>query len=237
MVAGAGTGIQPWAAWTQPLPSGSGEAKTRSTPSSARPATTPTTSTIASSAPTSWKWTWSAGMPWTAALGLGQQREDAHAALLHWRGERAALDDRAHVREVAVGLLLGGVDEGARAGDEAALAALGVERPAGHPELLQLSPERAEVQPGVDQRAEGHVTRDPREAVEVDCSHQCQPPRLCPAAGGSIRHDAGLCQRMGRGQRTESGRAESGRSVLQRLSVSVSQCCSVRWYDPPGTRR
>src|SRR5205085_973279 len=65
-VAGAGSGMRPCAPRTvPPAGQGSAEARTSSTPSRARPTHVPTTSTMASSAPTSWKRTSSAGMPWT----------------------------------------------------------------------------------------------------------------------------------------------------------------------------
>lgn len=64
-VAGAGTGMTPWAQVTWPNPVLSGEATTLSGDRRSISMQTPTTSATASSAPTSWKWTMFTGSPWT----------------------------------------------------------------------------------------------------------------------------------------------------------------------------
>ena len=66
-VAGAGTGISPWAQRTVPLPTATGDASTRVMPRRSTPHMAPTMSTMASSAPTSWKWMRSTVVSWMAA--------------------------------------------------------------------------------------------------------------------------------------------------------------------------
>ncbi len=60
--AGTGTGSSPWAARTVPVPSATALDATSSTPRTSRAAQVPTMSTMASSAPTSWRCTEAAGM-------------------------------------------------------------------------------------------------------------------------------------------------------------------------------
>ena len=62
-VAGAGSGSRPCSVWTLPSPRATGLEVTRSTPSRSTPMAAPVTSTIASTAPTSWKCTLSTAMP------------------------------------------------------------------------------------------------------------------------------------------------------------------------------
>ena len=59
--------MRPWAVSTKPPPTGSAETCTASAPSRCRPSTAPVTSTIASTAPTSWKCTASTVLPCTRA--------------------------------------------------------------------------------------------------------------------------------------------------------------------------
>ena len=66
-VAGAGIEQRPWAISTKPWPVGTGEQTTRSTPSKSKPIAEPTMSAIESTAPTSWKWTFSIVLPCTFA--------------------------------------------------------------------------------------------------------------------------------------------------------------------------
>lgn len=66
-VAGAGTGIVPWAHSTVPNPVQIGDATMRSGASLSMSMQVPTTSAMASSIPTSWKWTSPTGLPWTRA--------------------------------------------------------------------------------------------------------------------------------------------------------------------------
>ena len=67
VLAGAGKGKGPWAVATAPWPPGGGLQISSLTPKWSKPAQTPTTSTRASTAPTSWKCTCSGGTPWTTA--------------------------------------------------------------------------------------------------------------------------------------------------------------------------
>jgi hypothetical protein len=62
-VAGAGTGLRPWAHFTVPLPGGTDRQVIRSTLSKSIATAAPAMSAMLSSAPTSWKWTFSTGIP------------------------------------------------------------------------------------------------------------------------------------------------------------------------------
>jgi len=64
--AGAGRGMVPWAQSTVPEPMGKLEHTISFTASWSRARQAPTTSTMASTAPTSWKWTSPADTPWTS---------------------------------------------------------------------------------------------------------------------------------------------------------------------------
>jgi hypothetical protein len=79
-VPGVGTGMMPWAAFTVPVPVGTGELVKRSTPSRSSPTAAPTMSAMLSSAPTSWKWTRSRGMPWAAASAVAILRKTVVAS-------------------------------------------------------------------------------------------------------------------------------------------------------------
>ena len=61
--------VNPDIAMTRPSPRAIVDAYTFLTPSISKPHTTPTTSRIASTAPTSWRWTSSGGIPSTVRLG------------------------------------------------------------------------------------------------------------------------------------------------------------------------
>ena len=62
-VPGVGTGIIPWAHFTVPLPTATGDEVKRSAPSRSKPTAAPMMSAMLSSAPTSWKCTRSSGIP------------------------------------------------------------------------------------------------------------------------------------------------------------------------------
>jgi hypothetical protein len=170
-VAGAGTGSVPWALSTVPEPTTIGATWIASTPSRWKPRHAPAMSTIASAAPTSWKCTFSTGSPWTAASASASRVKTATGAFRHGRGQRAALEDRAHVVKVAMRL--------------PALAAHvhlpGAEGPAAHvahldghvfePERLRQRGQLGGVEPEVDERAQRHVAADARERLDVGELH------------------------------------------------------------------
>src|SRR5829696_7377386 len=84
-VAGPGTGSGPWAESTTPVPMGRGAQLTEAASSSSSATQLPTTSTIESTAPTSWKVTFSGSSSWTAPsatdrrLKASSAREDARS--------------------------------------------------------------------------------------------------------------------------------------------------------------
>ena len=87
-VAGAGTGSTPCCDFTVPPPKRSVEKNTAPTPSRSRPATAPTMSAIASSAPTSWKWIFSTGTSWIAASASPSRVKTAIARSFTRSGRR-----------------------------------------------------------------------------------------------------------------------------------------------------
>ena len=106
-VAGAGSGIRPWAASTKPRASGSGEHTTRSTPSSSKPVSTPTTSTMVSMPPNSCRWTRSGAVPWDRGLNLAQAAEDGRGAALDGGRDAARLHQGDDLRHVPLGGVIG----------------------------------------------------------------------------------------------------------------------------------
>jgi hypothetical protein len=79
MVPGAGTGMRPCAQRTSPLPTGIGVAHTASGSRASSRAEAPAMSAIASIAPTSWKWTDSAGRPCALPSAAASARKEASA--------------------------------------------------------------------------------------------------------------------------------------------------------------
>ena len=73
-VAGPGTGREPWAASTTPVPMGRGPQLTESAPSNPSATQLPTMSTMESTAPTSWKVTSSGSSSWTAPSATARLR-------------------------------------------------------------------------------------------------------------------------------------------------------------------
>ncbi len=73
--------------------------------------TAPVTSTIASTAPTSWKWTSSTARAVHPGLGLGQAREDPRRTRHHRGRELAGAEDREDVAQLAVLVADGGVQD------------------------------------------------------------------------------------------------------------------------------
>ncbi len=78
-MAGGGTGNVPCDMVTVPVPTFRGEATKRDAPSHRSATTPPTMSTIESTAPTSWKCTFSTDVPWTAASASASRRKSAAA--------------------------------------------------------------------------------------------------------------------------------------------------------------
>ncbi len=78
-MAGGGTGNVPCDIVTVPVPTLRGEATKRAAPSQRSAITPPTMSTIESTAPTSWKCTFSTVVPCTAASASARRRKSAAA--------------------------------------------------------------------------------------------------------------------------------------------------------------
>ena len=164
--AGAGLGSSPWAERIIPVPVATGLAWTASTPRTSSAAAVPTTSTMASSPPTSWKWTCSGGPPVQLPLDVGQRPERAQRPPGDPLGQPGLLDHPGDVRRGAHDRRLDDVHVRLGGGDAAAEHGLGLEPPAVDRQTPQQVPHLVEVGPGVEQRPQRHVARDPREAVE-----------------------------------------------------------------------
>ena len=132
-VAGAGRGSTPCAPRTVPCPSPTGPDTIRSTPSASTANHTPTMSTIASTAPTSWKWTSSIVTPCAAASISPSRRNVARAPSLARPGSGCRCQHRVDLRPgPVVRSLVGRPDERPRRGEPATRHRFGGDRPTVH---------------------------------------------------------------------------------------------------------
>ena len=142
-------------------------------PSRSKPIAAPTMSAIESTAPTSWKWTFSIVRAVDLGLGLGQLLEDSRWPVPAGRGgERAAVDHRRDVVQVAM-LVLGLVLDGDLRGAEALLLHFAARRAGslGRPERIDAGLNRGQIGAGVDEGAERHVAADSARTIEIGNSH------------------------------------------------------------------
>jgi len=183
--AGAGSGRRPCSVSTLPSPSATGEAVTRSIPRRARPIAAPVTSTIASTAPTSWKCTCSSGTPWhllerhPVHLGLRatQRLEDRERSLAHNGVELRALENLGdfEVGSTAVAVVCARLLRASALGDanleiaSRKRAALHVFHPQRMLELQtrEICDELAPRQASVEQRSQKHIPGNPREQIQM----------------------------------------------------------------------
>ena len=100
--AGGGLGRRPWAAPIEPWPIASGDTWIVSMPRSSSAAHTPTMSTMASRAPTSWSSTSSGSMPCTRPSASARARDDGQRPIAHRVGQVGRLDDPAHLTRRAM---------------------------------------------------------------------------------------------------------------------------------------
>src|SRR5215218_1786133 len=164
-VAGPGEGRGPWAASTTPLPRGRGPQLTDPASSSSSPTQLPTMSTMESTAPTSWKVTSSARLPWTAPSATARRQKTSMA-----RADARSFYERADVLEGAVDALLWMAHHHHERLDAADLYPLGreVERDA---EALERCDDLLRRRPGGDEASEGHVASHATNGLEVDVLH------------------------------------------------------------------
>ena len=155
-----------------PPPTLSGDATIRSRPRHSSAYTVPTMSMIESSAPTSWRWTFSIGVSCTAASASASCPKIALARLLRRLRERRSVDQHENLRERAMcrmtmpGFVIMGIVE--RRLFAAHMELGGADSPPDHtlsPDRLAIdreaserAPQIVERQAGVEQRAEDHVT-------------------------------------------------------------------------------
>ena len=101
-MAGAGTGRMPCSVLTVPLPTLIGEQWIWSIASRSRARQMPTMSQMESTAPTSWKWTFSMSMPWTAASASPRTRKHALGFRLGGMGQVGGVDHFQNAAEMAM---------------------------------------------------------------------------------------------------------------------------------------
>ena len=174
--------------------------------------TPPTTSTIESTAPTSWKWTSSGVVPWTRGLRLGQPAEERGRALLHLGVEAAASRSAQDLAQPAMRCCVRSWSCACWSCScawscRAVLAVPSSDRPtstlvgragphrcdlarlepvAGERQLGQLRAQRVQGQAEVHERAQQHVARRARRAVEVRrCGSQHAPLLQAHEAAGA----------------------------------------------------
>src|SRR5262249_8792930 len=110
------------------------------------------------------------GHPVRGRLGLGQAAEDAQGEVALALAQPAAPEDLLDVGQVAVGVLLGGVDVDLRGG-EAALAHLGDVEAAGPAEGVEAPADGFGIDAGIEEGGQRHVAADAAEAVEMQSAH------------------------------------------------------------------
>ena len=176
-VAGAGMLTSPWAIRTRPLPVGTGEATSRSTPSRSQPTAVPTMSAIESAAPTSWKCTFSTVTPCTLA-SASARRVKIRPAISFCRSEsRPAWIIAKILMQVAMGMFRLILDRDlGRA--KAQLLHLACDQAAtGQPQRADGLVEFFQRHAGIDQRAEHHVAADAACTIEIGDFHCLSLPR------------------------------------------------------------
>ncbi len=183
-VPGAGIGITPWAHLTVPAPVGTGVLVKRSAPSRSSAIAAPAMSAMLSSAPTSWKWTFSSGRPCAAASASARRRKILQRQLALAIGEAAAGEDFFDVRQMAVLVLVRRLDGDLRRGEPslANFLHLDLDR---QPERRDARQHRLDRHPGVEQGRQSHVAADAAKTIEMSHSHDapsfwfdCTTPRL-----------------------------------------------------------
>ena len=153
----------------------------RSIPRSSSARATPQTSPIASTAPTSWKWTSSGSMPWIRPSAWASRR-NASCARARALGKLRGVDLRADGAPVAVGLAGRAVDGGVRRRDAVADGALRRDAESLDPQAREAALDRPGVRAHVEQGAEQHVAGRAADAIEVE-----QPAHAPPWAERAIR--------------------------------------------------
>ena len=105
-------------------------------------------------------------------LGLGQLAEDPRGHVAGPRRERAAVDHRRDVVQVAMGVLGLVLDDDLRRAKAALLDFAGHEPAAGQTERVDAGLDRREIGAGVDECPERHVAADAAGTIEVGDSHR-----------------------------------------------------------------
>ena len=164
--AGTGTGSSPWAARTVPVPSATALDATSSTPRTSRAAQVPTMSTMASSAPTSWRCTEAAGMRCSRPSASASARTVASAR----RCTRSGRPASAMILATSAAWRCGGSGSVCTwtfvaPMPERMTVSVSSDHPP-HREAAEQGAHLVDVGARVDQGTEGHVAGDAREAVE-----------------------------------------------------------------------
>ena len=104
-------------------------------------------------------------------LGLGQLLKDSLGQLSLPRRERAAVDHRRDVVQMAMLVLRLVLDRDLRGAEAAFLHFAGDEPAAGQAERIDAGLDRGQVGPGIDERPERHVAADSARTIEIGNSH------------------------------------------------------------------
>jgi hypothetical protein len=213
----------PWRAFTKPRPIGSGEATT-SAPRYVKHAAAPTMSTIASTAPTSWKWTSSSGILWTAASASPRRRKMRRARSFVRRRAARSDEHRVDLAEGALGLRRLEVDVERGRDDPRAVdvAAVDVEALEGERRDRALDDEERHAE--IEERRDRHVAGDAAEGVEEE------ELALAVALGEEVRAGAALVGvGVVRGLVAVAARARGGGRARWARSCSSSWACPWGW--------
>ena len=161
----------PWAAFTVPVPVGTGELVNRSTPSRSRPTADADDVGDAVEGTDLVEVDALERHAVDRRLGLGELAEDAPRQFALLRRQRRLGEDRLDVGQEAVVLLVGGLDGRLGRGEAAAVHPLDLELDR-QAERVERSADRVGGHAGVDDGAQDHVAADAAEAVEVCDLHR-----------------------------------------------------------------
>ena len=148
-----------------------GETTSRSTPSRSQPTAAPTMSAIESTAPTSWKWTFSIVVPCTLASTSASRWKIRRRSLLLAGREPAAVDHGLDVVQVPVLVFRLVLDRDLGRAEAVFLDLLGEQLHARQAERADGLVESLQRHARIDQRAEGHVSADAAGAIEISDTH------------------------------------------------------------------
>ena len=155
----------------------------RSTPSRSRAMAAPAMSAMLSRAPTSWKWTFSSGMPWAAASASASRRKMRRARSRCAVGQLAALQDRLDVGQVSGASSSSGASMRTYVAAKPPLRTFSTSSWIGRPSESRPARIGVGVDAGVEEGGQRHVAADAAETVEVQRAHKESSLRRILLAG------------------------------------------------------